>query len=71
MTRRRALVAIHCRASELERDLEESIRLVELAKAGAVFIRPERLPTTDQLHVTHGTPYTLTRLGWEAVKGST
>ena len=55
--------------SELERDLEESCKLVELAKAGATFVRPHELPSAECLAVTHGTPYTLTAKAWHELGG--
>ena len=66
MTRRRALVAIHCRASELEQRLAESVDALE---DGARFVDPAVLPTADQLAVTHGTPFTLTAKAWHELGG--
>ena len=55
--------------SQLERDLEESVRLVDLVRAGAVFVRPEELPSDAALLVTHGGPYWLTDKGMAATGG--
>lgn len=63
--------------TELERDLEESIKLVELVRAGAVFVRPERLPSELQLlaaqarisSICRGARYWLTDKGMAASEG--
>lgn len=55
---RRPVIAIACKGHELADKLAESI--------AALVVDPARLPSTEALHVTHSTPFTLTPKGWHA-----